>query len=236
MPEKRERLLVASSTYLRLKYSERRAPATGYPDRLAAHLTETVFERPGRLLDLGCGRGDFLEAFRRAGFDTVGADIHDDRHTEAVFADIDEPLPFADDEFDFVFSKSVVEHLSDALVALAEIRRVLRPGGRLAVLTPSWRHTGQEIFYSEYTHVRPFTKQSLAEALTLANFENVVVDYFWQLPLLWRSPVLRPLTLVPRLFRLPYRPLMEVGWPAPLNRAIRFSREVMLLGTAQKPG
>ena len=235
MPQKRERSLVASSTYLKLKYSERRAPVTGYPDRLVAHLTDIAFERPGRLLDLGCGRGDFLEAFRRAGFETVGADINDDRHPDAVFADLDEPLSFADNEFDFVFSKSVVEHLTDAVVALAEIRRILRPGGRLAVLTPSWRHTGREIFYSEYTHVRPFTKQSLAEALTLANFDDVTVSYFWQLPLLWRSPALRPLTLLPRLVRLPYRPLVEVGWPAPLNRAIRFSREVMLLGTAEKP-
>jgi hypothetical protein len=99
-------------------------------------------------------------------------------------------------------------------------------------MTPSWRHTGGEIFYSEYTHVRPFTKQSLAELLTLAGFDGVEVKYFWQLPRLWSHPWLRPVTALPRLGHVPYRPLHAAPWPQALNRAIRFSREVMLLGVA----
>lgn len=231
MPGKRERELVASSSYMRMKYSEQRAPHTGYPDRLAAHLTRTTYGQPGKLLDLGCGRGDQLEAFGRAGYDCVGADIHNDRHPSAVRVDLEERLPFETESFDAVFTKSVIEHLSDALFVMTEARRVLRPGGRIAVLTPSWRHTGGEIFYSEYTHVRPFTVQSLAELLHLAGFRDVVAEYFWQLPSVWRHTSLRTATLAPRLFRVPYRPLHAVALPDGLNRWIRFSREVMLLGT-----
>lgn len=231
MPGKRERDLLASSSYMRLKYSQRRSPRTAYPDKLVGHLTQTIYGRPGRLLDLGCGRGDQLEAFGRAGYDCVGVDIHEDRHPSAVRVDLEEPLPFETGTFDHVFTKSVVEHLSDALFVLTEARRVLRGGGRIAVLTPSWRHTGGEIFYSEFTHVRPFTLQSLAEALDLSGFRDVEVGYFWQLPAVWRRPSLRVTTLPPRLLRLPYRPLHEIALPTGLNRWIRFSREVMLLGT-----
>ena|SRR5947209_5158139 len=231
MPAKRERELVASSSYMQLKYSEGRAPQTAYPDKLVEYLGRTAYRGTGMLLDLGCGRGDQLEAFRRAGFEAVGVDIHDDRHPSALRVDLDEPLPFESHSFDCVFTKSVVEHLSDPLFVLTEARRVLRPGGRIAVLTPSWRHTGESIFYSEYTHVRPFTLQSLAEAMQLAGFRDVDVRYFWQLPVTWRRPFLRVATLPPRILRLPYRPLDEVASPAWLNRWIRFSREVMLLAT-----
>ena len=232
MPGKRERDLVASSLYMRLKYSDRRAPRTAYPDQLVHHLTRTIYGKPGRLLDLGCGRGDQLEAFRRAGYEAVGVDIHDDRHPDAAHVDLEEPLPFEAGSFDYVFTKSVVEHLSDPLFALTEARRVLRQGGTIVVLTPSWRHTGGEIFYSEYTHVRPFTLQSLAEALKLAGFRHADASYFWQLPLTWSHPSLRVVTVAPRILQLRYRPLHDVGLPARLNRWIRFSREVMLLGAA----
>jgi SAM-dependent methyltransferase len=231
MPGKRERDLVAASAYMRLKYSERRAPRTGYPDRLVRHLTATTFGQPGKLVDLGCGRGDQLEAFRRAGYDCVGVDIHDDRHPSAKRVDLEEPLPFETASLDAVFTKSVIEHLSDPLFVLTEAHRVLRPGGRIVVLTPSWRHTGGAIFYSEYTHVRPFTLQSLAEALHLAGFHDVSATYFWQLPAVWRHPSLRVATLLPRVFRVPYRPLDDVALPTWVNRWVRFSREVMVLGT-----
>ena len=80
MPAKRERELVASSSYMQLKYSEGRAPQTAYPDKLVEYLGRTAYRGTGMLLDLGCGRGDQLEAFRRAGFEAVGVDIHEDRH------------------------------------------------------------------------------------------------------------------------------------------------------------
>lgn len=230
MGTSRERRLLSKSPYLAIKYSDRRAPRTHYPDRLVAHLTASVYGDCGSLLDLGCGRGDFSEAFVKAGFSVTAADIHDDRKAGALRVDLADPLPFPDAHFEHVFSKSVIEHLDDPLFALSEARRVLRTGGAAVILTPSWRHTGRDIFYSEYTHLRPFTRQSLHEALTLAGFTDVQTNYFWQLPVLWRMRWLRPLTLPPRLLRLPYRPLTDAPWPASVNRAIRFSREVMLIG------
>ena len=224
---------MAASRYLDLKYPV--VARSGYQNELAEYLTSAMFGGTGSLLDLGCGRGALLEAFARCGHDVVGVDIHKDRHPDALLVDLSDPLPFEDGSFDFVFTKSVLEHLPDPLFTLAESCRVLRPGGTVVAMTPSWKHTGASIFYTEYTHVRPFTLPSLREALTLAGFSEARVDYFWQLPILWRRPWLQPLTLLPRLARLPYRPLSGAPWPEAMNKQVRFAREVMLLAAARKP-
>ena len=236
-----ERSFLARSRYMDLKYSQARAPAGSYPDLLARWLLDNVYGRPGRLLDLGAGRGDHLAAFERLGFEVVGVDINE-RSPELAggfrieTVDLEsQPLPFEPASFDSVFSKSVVEHLRAAASVLAGVREVLRPGGRAAILTPSWEHTHRRIFYSEYTHVRPFTRHSLHEALVLAGFEDVQVRTFRQLPFLWRYPALEPAVAALAALPLPYRPLDAAPWPARVNTLVRFAKEVMLLGTARRP-
>jgi SAM-dependent methyltransferase len=236
-----ERRFLAGSPYLDVKYSEARAPHGTYPQLLAEWLLAHVYERPGRLLDLGSGRGDHLAAFAQLGFDVTGVDISP-RSAEMAsgfrveVVDLDaEPLPFDEGSFDHLFSKSVLEHLRNAASFLANARTVLRPGGRIAVFTPSWEHTYRRIFYSEYTHVRPFTRQSLHEALTLAGFEDVTVRPFLQLPFVWRRPALAAVPALVRALPVPYRPLDRAPWPDNLNKLIRFSKEVLLLGTARAP-
>jgi len=236
-----ERQRIAASPYLDLKYSTERAPHGTYPDRLARLLVERFYHRPGRLLDLGCGRGDHLAAFARLGFDVAGVDISErsrelagDFAVEVVDLDRDR-LPFPPESFDFVFSKSVVEHIRNTTTLLANVLEILRPGGVAVVLTPSWEHTYKKPFYYEFTHVRPFTAPSLAEALTLSGFEHAHASHFYQLPLLWERPALTPLTALVRALPLPYRPYDAAPWPASLNKLIRFSNEVMVLGTGTKP-
>src|SRR5437762_1356405 len=56
---------------------------------------------------------------------------------ELVLLEPDEALPFADNEFDLVTCIETLEHVRDVQLALSEIRRVLRPGGRLALTTPA---------------------------------------------------------------------------------------------------
>jgi SAM-dependent methyltransferase len=236
-----ERAFLARSRYMDLKYSPERAPRTAYPDLLARWLLDNVYGRPGRLLDLGAGRGDHLASFERLGFDVVGVDVNERSpelggglRIETVDLEA-QPLPFDPEHFDFVFTKSVIEHLRTAASVLARVREVLLPGGRIAVMTPSWAHTYKRVFYSEYTHVRPFTQQSLHEALLLAGFEDVRVRPFRQLPFLWRHPVLEPAVAALAAVPLPYRPLHRAPWPPRANTLVRFSKEVMLLGTAARP-
>ena len=242
MRDSDERDFLARSRYLELKYSDRRAPRTSYPILLAQWLLEHVYGETGRLLDLGSGRGDPLRAFAEVGFDVQGVDIAP-RSAEMAgklpvqIVDLEaEPLPFEPETFDAIFSKSVIEHVRAAASFLAGARGVLRPAGRIAILTPAWEYTYGRAFYSEYTHVRPFTRQSLAEALTLAGFVDVESSYFHQLPFLWRRPRLRPVATAIRTLPLRYRPLDDdARWPPRLNTLIRFSKEVMLLGVGTRP-
>ena len=94
-----------------------------------------------RILDAGCGSGPLSAALRDRGADVTGIDasarmlalarrrLGDDAALHV--ADLSDPLPFADGAFDDVVSSLVLHYLEDWGPTLAELRRVLRPGGRL---------------------------------------------------------------------------------------------------------
>ncbi|AGM06521.1 methyltransferase type 11 [Amycolatopsis keratiniphila] len=94
-----------------------------------------------RILDAGCGAGPLFEALRDRGAIVTGVDssakmlelarkrLGDD--AELRIADISKPLPFPDGAFDDVIAALVLHYLEDWTAPLAEIRRVLKPGGRL---------------------------------------------------------------------------------------------------------
>ena len=145
-----------------------------------------------------------------------------------------DPLPFPSSSFDFVFSKSVVEHMRHPSSLLSNAMKALRPGGLAVIMTPSWAHTYWGPFYIDHTHVAPFTASSLAKALTMAGFESVTVSHFYQQPFLWRHPLLKPAVRALAALHLPYRPYRSAPWPDSLNKVIRFSQEVMLLGIGRK--
>jgi SAM-dependent methyltransferase len=99
---------------------------------------------PGRrVLDLGCRTGAVTQAFV-PGNEVVGADVDEaalvraaERGIETVWTDIEEPLPFLDDSFDVVVAGEILEHVRDPVGMLAEVRRVLRPGGTFVGSVPN---------------------------------------------------------------------------------------------------
>lgn len=111
---------------------------------------------PGmRLLDLGCGQGRHAFEAARRGADVVAvdrerADCKDMAAALAERADREHTrkgaavngdgcaLPFGDGSFDRVIAAEVLEHVHDDRAMMAELARVLRPGGRLAVTVPRW--------------------------------------------------------------------------------------------------
>lgn len=127
-----------------------------YAGRQAAHVGSFLLDlvKPGMsVLDCGCGPGtitlDLAEAVapgKATGIDIEAAMIEQAKGiaTErgignAVFqVDDITNLSFADDTFDVVFSSAVLEHLPDPVVALREVRRVLKPGGTAAIISTDW--------------------------------------------------------------------------------------------------
>jgi ubiquinone/menaquinone biosynthesis C-methylase UbiE len=159
-----------------------------------------------RALDLGCGAGEFTAALARAGADVVGADVAEaaldrarSRHPEVEFrlVPFDGPLPFADGSFDLVWSSEVIEHVADTARWLSELRRVLLPGGRLLLTTPSHGRLrvalgGVERFSEPLgDHLHLYTKHSLRTLLAEFDFGEVRVRAVDGPPLLKRMLVAR---------------------------------------------
>lgn len=93
------------------------------------------------MLEAGCGRTSRLRGYRDRIDRLVGVDLDEpggrtnEFVDEFVVADLCGTLPFADGEFDLVYSNFVVEHLERPPAAFAEWHRVLRPGGSVIVVT-----------------------------------------------------------------------------------------------------
>ena len=229
------------ASYLDVTYSEKRAPFGPYPGQLAAWIAKNHLAPKGRLLDMGCGRGEYLSAFADLGFEVAGTDVSPGAPAlspefDVRVANLDiAPMPFDNASFDIVFSKSVVEHTRTPGIMLQKAFDVLRPGGTAVIMTPSWTHTYWGPFYCDHTHVTPFTAMALEDILTLSGFARAQVEYFIQLPCIWRYPFLKPVTYLIRKLPLPYRPNMRAPWPDGINKFIRFSNEVMLLAVTRKP-
>jgi ubiquinone/menaquinone biosynthesis C-methylase UbiE len=128
-----------------------RGIATAVGRNVAYRLGKVAAHAPisGRWLDCGCADGGYTGALRAAGAATVaGTDVEAERIARArerwqgdaalEFTQAPaEALPFPDESFDGVFFNEVLEHVDDEAQSLAEIRRVLKPGGTLAVLVPN---------------------------------------------------------------------------------------------------
>ncbi|NYH55324.1 ubiquinone/menaquinone biosynthesis C-methylase UbiE [Nocardiopsis arvandica] len=126
--------------------------AESYAAENENNIQNAYYERPAmvalagdvtghRILDAGCGAGPLSAALRDRGADVTGIDasaamlalarrrLGDD--ADLHVADLSDPLPFADGAFDDVVASLVLHYLQDWGPTLAEMRRVLRPGGRL---------------------------------------------------------------------------------------------------------
>jgi 2-polyprenyl-3-methyl-5-hydroxy-6-metoxy-1,4-benzoquinol methylase len=102
-------------------------------------------DRPGRLLDVGCAGGELAALLAARGWTAHGAEAEPAlveaaraRGVDARTVDLDRaPLPWPAGAFDAVVAAEVIEHVVDTDRLLAEIARVLRPGGALVITTPN---------------------------------------------------------------------------------------------------
>lgn len=133
----------------------------------------------GRVLDWGAGWGQTSLLLRAQGVRVVAYDVEDKGAAAGLLRGADVPyvvtpgpgLPFPDGAFDAVLNCGVLEHVEDEARALAELRRVLRPGGRLFTYHLPNRHAYTEWLgrrLGRFHHERTYTRR---EAVGL--FERV---------------------------------------------------------------
>jgi ubiquinone/menaquinone biosynthesis C-methylase UbiE len=154
-----------------------------------------------RMLDLGCGAGDFTAVAAAHGATPVGVDIAEAAverarvsHPELDFrlTSIDAPLPFEDSSFDLLWASEVIEHVADTAPWLSEVRRVLTTGGRLLLTTPSHGRLrvafgGIERFSEPLgDHLHLYTRRSLVATLEELGFRQIEVRTAGGPPLLRR--------------------------------------------------
>jgi len=99
-------------------------------------------EKPGRLLDLGCGDGDYSVRLGELGFQVTAADLDGERfrYRDAIEfknCDVTQALPFTDASFDYVVFLEIIEHLKNPYSVVSELHRILKPKGRLVCSTPN---------------------------------------------------------------------------------------------------
>lgn len=174
----------------------------GLKDGLAARYF-AQFNGARRVLDVGCGTGE-LGRFSPVGVEVHGVDADPgaveraQRFERAVCLDLETaPLPYADESFDAVLAKDVLEHLRDPGEVVRELHRVLRPEG---VLIASVVMARPRRVWADYTHVRGFTKSSARLLLEDGGF---AVEAVWPMGGVPLSNRLRFMGLVPYLLRLP---------------------------------
>jgi len=105
----------------------------------------------------------------------------------------DGALPFRANAFDALIGQHVVEHLADVDAALRECKRVLKPGGRIALATPNARYPDPAHF-ADADHARVFSPDELRDVVTHAGF--VVEECFTIFPFLSRGRALRALGVI----------------------------------------
>jgi SAM-dependent methyltransferase len=159
-------------------------------DERGALFAELV-DGPGqRVLDLGCRTGA-LASYYAKGNDVVGVDVDHQALAraserlgiETVWADVEEGLPFHDASFDVVVAGEILEHLADPHSAVAQVRRVLRPGGMFLGSVPNAFRLKSRFAYAlgrypadwDPTHLQLFTPQALRDLLS--GFDDVRIRF-----------------------------------------------------------
>ena len=151
--------------------------------------------RPLRVLDVGCGEGQFAAALARTGAEVVAIDVAEEplrrlraRHPglDARLVAAEAPLPLEDSSFDIVWAGETIEHVADTAQWLSEVRRVLPSGGLVLLSTPDHgplsrlrlalsREAFDTHFDPRSDHLRFYTRRTLVELLSDFGFEDVAV-------------------------------------------------------------
>jgi SAM-dependent methyltransferase len=143
-----------------------------------AEILKVVPRIGGRMLDVGCDDGDWTERVRRqAGVASVAVsgieivperrDLALQRGFEVVTADLESSWPFGDESFELVHANQVIEHVKRLDHFVAEIRRVLVPGGWAVICTEnlsSWHNVAAAVF-----GYMPFSLTNISSAGPIGN-------------------------------------------------------------------
>lgn len=209
--------MAAGAGYFDREYFELHAGKRRYCEYLVGRLRRLGLGA-GRVLDVGSGFGFFLDTLAGAGYRPAGAELSVFAASTArrrsalpvVAATAETTLPFRAGAFDAVTVLDVIEHLEEYQAALRDCARVLRPGGRLLVVTLNRYSAARPLlgrrwsWYQDPTHVHLFSARELAAGLRRAGFREVRSTTLLNFCSVGEStPFLKPLRRIARVIHLP---------------------------------
>lgn len=140
----------------------------------------------GRILDVGCGKGEFLANMRNLGWEVVGVEpdpkavnLARKQYDLDTYQGTLEEAGFPEESFDVITMNHVIEHLPDPISTLRECHRVLRPGGSLVAVTPNIRSLGFRLFGQAWRGLEPprhlylFSTETLRTAAESTGFRGL---------------------------------------------------------------
>lgn len=158
------------------QYSKRRSHAQMYLNKVL----------PGRLLEIGCGDGTFLKRMQDIGwtaegldFDPKAAQAARDKNGITVKVGKLEDVSYNENSFDAVTMSHVIEHVYDPIATMNEVRRILKPGGKITIVTPNAQSLGHKKFRENWRglepprHIQIFSVTSLIAIASKAGFKNI---------------------------------------------------------------
>jgi SAM-dependent methyltransferase len=202
-------------------------------ERAAAHIAEQRASwllrlvTPGPLLELGPGRGFFLDAVRRRGFDPIGVEpspelaarASSDFGVEVKQGFLDE-VDLPRDGFDNICMFHVLEHVEEPLTLLGQLADLLRADGLLVIEVPNLasamarrRADGWGAVHPSNLHISHFTPVSLRRVIECSGFEVLVCD------------TLAPWHYIPLADRWRHRALLGYAYRAARLRTLRVTHE-----------
>lgn len=153
----------------------------------------TLVDKNQKVLDLGCGTGDFIKILNKKNKEIEGieiskkvAQIGQKKGFKIKIADLHSTFPYPKNTFDTVTAGEIIEHIYDTDFFLEEIKRILKPNGFLVLSTPNIATIGRRLMLLSGVnslietsldhsagHIRYFTKKSLEDLLKKHGFKII---------------------------------------------------------------
>jgi SAM-dependent methyltransferase len=194
--------------------------------------------KSGRLLEVGCGDGDFLVEAEDVGFLVTGVELAPAACEQArerlksgeVVCGLLEDSGLEEEQFDLCVLSDVIEHVRDPLAFLRGIHRLLKPGGAIFIATPSLHSWSAKLLRQNWMEFKPehltyFDPKTIQTALFHTGYHEVIVQPGWKILTFdyiaqhferFPVPVVTPLVrffngLLPQGMRSKYRRVVASG-------------------------
>ena len=145
-------------------------------------------ERPGRLLDVGCGDGRFLSLFSDLGWEVIGIEpdaqaaiVAKERGLQIIVGKVEE-IDLTPNSFDAITLSHVIEHVHNPIGLLRRCFNLLKLGGKLAITTPNIKSLGHRLFKESWLGLDPprhfylFSPRSLKRVVESSDLGVVIMN------------------------------------------------------------